>query len=77
MENLNFHELLSSEMERSLCEKHLFKLGSSIKDLNNSIRNDHHELEIRLGLAQLVRFSAELSNSFSKYYSKVHILEVI
>lgn len=77
LESLNFHELFSSEMEKSLCEKHLFKLGSSIKDLINSIRNDHHELEIRLGLAQLVRFSAELSNSFSKYYSKVHVLEVI
>lgn len=34
------------------------------------------DAEMRLPLAQLVRFSAELSNSFSKYYSKVHILEV-
>lgn len=53
-------------------------MESLIDELKESIfkLDNKSTQEIKLSLAKLIRFGTELSNQFSKYYSKIHILEV-
>ena len=56
-----------------LCEQYLFKYEQIVGDL---IQSDLKSLQFSIKLVKLFKFIDEMAHQFSKYYSKVHVLEV-
>ena len=79
IEEFNFYSLLKSDYEKKLCEEYLFKFEAILVDMNKVICLDQSQnvLSIKINTARLLKFLSEFCNQFSKYYSKVQILEVI
>jgi hypothetical protein len=77
LDALNFHALLKSDYERKLCEHYIFKFESILLGIHRSIALDESQssLQLRINTASLLKLLIEMSNHFSKLYSKVHILE--
>ena len=71
--------MLSTDFELNLCEKYLFKYDEIIQDLIKCLddTNSNLSLQINIKLVKLFKFLEETAHQFSKYYSKVHVLEVI
>ena len=79
-ETLDFAKFLKNEFERKLCLKYLFeyeKLFESFKiSLFSDLGSEEHQLVAKLNMDKHLRHLNEMIYLFSKYYSKVHVLEV-
>lgn len=76
-EDLNFYALLKNEMERKICEDYLFKYESCLNEILEKIGNEKSDnLRLNLGITKIFKLLVDMSNLFSKYYSKIHIIEV-
>jgi hypothetical protein len=78
-DQFDFAALLTHEMEKKLCEKFLFEYDTLMDDIRKSITLDEENVSslvnLRVNVNKLCRFLIELSTTFSKYYSKVHVIE--
>lgn len=72
--SLDFDTLLKTDSERKLiCDQLLFKLDSILIDLINL--DTGYSMLSKVNVSRLIKFACDLSAQFSKYYSKIHILE--
>ena len=78
VDKLNFYVLLRTDFEKQLCEKYLFVYESVLDELKCGLLGEAvNVLNIKINTPKLFRFLVDLSNLFSKYYNKIHVLEVI
>ena len=76
-DDLDFYSLLKSDFERKICSNFLFKCETIFDEIYNSLTmNENNSIQIRLNISKLFSFINDLINYFSKYYSKIHIIEV-
>ena len=78
-ESLDFDALLKHDLEKKLCHDYLFKFEDYFKEIQEAIFTGDSETSIKLekvNYNKLLKMLVDLSNLFSKYYSKIHILEV-
>lgn len=76
-DDLDFYNLLKSDFERKMCSKFLFKCEAIFDEMYRSLTiNEAKSVQIRFNLSRLLSFINDLINYFSKYYSKIHIIEV-
>ena len=76
-ESLNFYALLKNDMERKICDDYVFKYEAYLNEIVEKVCNEKSEnLKLNLGITKIFKILVDISNLFSKYYSKVHILEV-
>jgi arginyl-tRNA synthetase len=75
---LDFKLLLRNEFEKKLCVDFLLKYDALMSQLNQSleIKSQNQTIHSKVCLNRLLSFLVDLSNYFSKYYTKIHILEV-
>ena len=79
LNELNFFNLLKHDLEKKLCLDYLFKYEGYLNEIRDSLCSTASE-SIKLEKVQcnkLLKMVVDMSNLFSKYYSKIHILEVI
>jgi hypothetical protein len=77
IDKLDFSALLKSDFERKLAEQFIFKFELTLIEIKKEIMEENSQsLHVRVNIAKLIRFLTELGALFSKYYSKIHILEV-
>ena len=74
-ETLDFAKLFKTDFERNLCCKYLCEYEKMAQDLNKSLFEEG-TLLVKLNLDKHLRYLNEMINLFSKYYNKVHVLEV-
>lgn len=78
-DNLDFHALLKHDLEKKLSQEYLFKFEDYLNEIQNAICKNDCEIGIKLDKVnynKLLKMLVDMSNLFSKYYSKIHILEV-
>ena len=69
--------MLRSDFEKKICNNYLFAYGNILDELKEAILSPNTKsLQTKLNTPKIFRFLSDLSNQFSKYYSKVHVLEV-
>ena len=74
---LNFFALIKSEYEKEICEKFLFKFEALVDEILASvIQLPGGSLQSKVNTSKVIKFLSDLSIAFSKYYSKIHVLEV-
>ena len=77
MEGLNFAALLKTDYERELCDKFIFKYDALLQDLHRSLVDANSaQLQLHVPCQRVCSFLFDMTNLFSKYYSKIHIMEV-
>ncbi len=80
LKDLDFEQLLKSDFEIKICKQYLFTYENLISELKNDLlvnnKGKKQSLNFKVNTAKLLRFMVDLSSLFSKYYSKIHILEV-
>lgn len=75
--DLDFNQHLKSDFEQKICKKFLFVYKKMMSDLQQEpLEVAAKSLQTKINTPKLFRFMSDLSNLFSKYYSKVHVLEV-
>lgn len=75
--DLDFYHLLKTDYERKICSNFLFNCESIFEEIYQSLtKKEKNAIQIRINISKLLVFINDLINNFSKYYSKIHIIEV-
>ncbi|CAF0781654.1 unnamed protein product [Brachionus calyciflorus] len=76
IDDLDFFTLLKTDYEKKICSQFLFKFESIMDEIYDSLNQiKDSSLQIKINISKLFSFMSDLINQFSKYYSKIHILE--
>ncbi|RNA17721.1 DALR anticodon-binding domain-containing, partial [Brachionus plicatilis] len=75
-DDLDFYNLLKTNYERKICSNFLFKCESIFDEIYQSLTiSGKNSVQIRINISKLLCFTNDLFNHFSKYYSKIRIIE--
>ncbi len=77
IDDLDFTKHLKSDFELKICKNFLFIYKEILNDVKQEpLKTTTKSLQTKINTPKLFRFMSDLSNLFSKYYNKVHVLEV-
>jgi hypothetical protein len=79
IDDLDFQALLKHDLEKKLCQDYLFKYEDYLVEIQKAICANDSKTSIKLDKVnhnKLLKMLVDMSNLFSKYYSKIHVLEV-